>query len=283
MRADQFGRVRRLDDLERDVDLGRDHVLIFDLGLGQRGLFDRGPHHRLGAAIELAALGELQQFADDRRLGVELHRQIRVGPVAHHPQPRELLALHRDPFLGIGAAFGAELRDRHVVLVQLLGAIRLLDLPLDRQAVAVPAGHIGRVLAQQGLAADDDVLQHLVHGVAHVDVAVGVGRAVVQDPALAPLTLLAQPVVHAQLVPARQDRRLLGGEAGLHREGGLGQEDGAAVIRRIFGGSGGRGIGHLGRDLARQTRRVTHPSVMLNLFQHPPCNQSRSRVRRGGP
>src|SRR3546814_3443562 len=45
MRADQL-RDRAFDDLERHVDLSRGNVLIFDLGLGERGLFDRGPHHR---------------------------------------------------------------------------------------------------------------------------------------------------------------------------------------------------------------------------------------------
>src|SRR3546814_5429207 len=54
MRADQLTSIRRLDDLERHVDLRRDDVLIFNLGLGERGLFDRRPHHRLGTAIELA-------------------------------------------------------------------------------------------------------------------------------------------------------------------------------------------------------------------------------------
>ena len=36
MRADQLGHVRRLDDFERDVDLGRDDVLVLDLSLGER-------------------------------------------------------------------------------------------------------------------------------------------------------------------------------------------------------------------------------------------------------
>jgi hypothetical protein len=50
---------------------------------------------------------------------------------------------------GIGPAFGAEIRDRHLILVQLLLAIGFLDLPLDRQAVAVPARNVRRVLAEQ--------------------------------------------------------------------------------------------------------------------------------------
>ena len=82
-----------------------------------------------------------------KRLGIELHRQIGIVPVALDAEPLELLALHADPFFGIGAAFGAEQDRIDLVLVELLGAIGLLDLPLDRQAVAIPAGYIRRVLA----------------------------------------------------------------------------------------------------------------------------------------
>ena len=52
---------------------------------------------------------------------------------------------------------------------------------LDRQAVAVPAGDVGAVEAPHRQRADDEVLEHLVEQVPHVDLAVGVGRAVVQD------------------------------------------------------------------------------------------------------
>src|SRR5205085_951990 len=50
MCADQL-RDRAFDDLESHVDLGGRDVLIFHLGLGEGGLFDRRPHHRLGAAV----------------------------------------------------------------------------------------------------------------------------------------------------------------------------------------------------------------------------------------
>jgi hypothetical protein len=106
---------------------------------------------------------------------------------------------------GIGAAFGAEFLDRHLVLVELLLAILLLDLPLDRQAVAVPAGNVRRVLAQQRLRAHDHVLEHLVERVADVDVAVGVGRAVVEDELLAPVARAAQLAVEVLFLPAGED------------------------------------------------------------------------------
>ena len=155
-------------------------VLVLDLGFGQRGLLDHRPHHRLGAAIELAGLGELQQLAGDQRLGAEVHREVGIVPVAGDAQALELLALHVDPVRGEVAAFVAELVDRDLVLVLALRAVLLLDLPLDRQAVAVPARHVVGVEALHLARAGDDVLQDLVERVADVDVAVGIGRAVMQ-------------------------------------------------------------------------------------------------------
>ncbi len=157
-------------------------ILVLDLGLGERGLLHHRPHHRLRAAIELAGRGELHHLAGDLRLGRESHGRVGVVPVAVDAEALELLALHVDPVLGEGAAFLAELDHRpDVVLVLALGAVLLLDLPFDRQAVAVPARHIVGIVAEHLLRARDDVLQDLVERVADMDVAVGVGRAVMQD------------------------------------------------------------------------------------------------------
>ena len=57
MRADQFCN-RRFNNLERYIDLRRDDVLIFNLGLGERSLLNWRPHHGFCTAIELAAFCE---------------------------------------------------------------------------------------------------------------------------------------------------------------------------------------------------------------------------------
>src|SRR3546814_15448597 len=102
-----------------------------------------------------------------------------------------------------------------------------------------------RVTAHQRTAADDDVLQHLVHRMAHVDVAFGVGRAVVEDEAPAILPLFAQQLIDADLLPAIENARFLGGEARLHRKVGLRQEDGVAPLTRGGVGCVGPGVGAL--------------------------------------
>jgi hypothetical protein len=81
----------------------------------------------------------------------------------------------RDLLGGEGAALGLHLVARQVA------AVLLLDRVLDRQAVAVPARDVLRVEALELALLDDHVLEDLVDRVAHVDLAVGIGRAVVQD------------------------------------------------------------------------------------------------------
>ena len=232
--------VGAFDHREAGPDRRADVVVVLDLGVGQGGALDRAPHHRLGAAIELARGDELVELGDDGRLAGEVHGGVAVRPVAQHAQALELGPLHADPHVGELAALLAELADRHLVLALALGAVLLLDLPLDRQAVAVPAGHVVDVVAEQEARADDEVLEDLVQRVADVDGAVGVGRAVVQHEQRRASLLagLADRLVEAwPLGPAGQDVRLQLGQAGAHRERRVGQEDGVAIV------AGGNGVG----------------------------------------
>jgi hypothetical protein len=102
-------------------------------------------------------------------------------------------------------------------------AVFLLDIQFDRQAVAVPARHIGRVKAGQRLRLEDDVLEDLVDGMADVDVAVGVGRAVMQHPDGAALGVGAQLFVELLLLPGLDPGRFPLGEVAAHGEGGVGE------------------------------------------------------------
>ena len=215
----------RRHDREADMDRVRRMVVILDLGLGQRGLLDHRPQHRLRALVETAIHQELAQFLHDDRLGLVLHRRVVIVPVAVDAEALELLALDRDPVIGEGAALAAELDDRNLVLVLLLGAVLFLDLPLDRQAVAVPARDVVAVLAQHLLGARDEVLQDLVERVADVEIAVGVGRAVVQHELRPPLALDPQPVPQLHVGPALQELGLLLRQARAHGKVGLRQEN----------------------------------------------------------
>ncbi len=97
------------------------------------------------------------------------------------------------------------------------------DLEFDRQAVAIPARDVGRAEAAQGLVLDDDVLENLVQGGADVHVAVGEGRAVVQDELLRAGALGLDGGIKPGGLPLLQPLRFPRDQVRLHREIGLRQ------------------------------------------------------------
>ena len=101
----------------------------------------------------------------------------------------------------------------------------LIDFEFDGQAVAIPAGDVGRVETGHGFRFDDEILEYFVEGGAEVDVAVGVGRAVVQDVLLAAGAGLANGLIEVVGFPFGEHFRLGGGKVGLHREIGFGEVD----------------------------------------------------------
>ena len=95
----------------------------------------------------------------------------------------------------------------------------LLDLDLDREAVAVPAALAGDVAPAHGVEPGVDVLEEAGPHVVDARAPVGGGRAFVEHPlgcALAPAQALGEDVVG---VPARQDRVFEGDEVQRRRNG----------------------------------------------------------------
>ena len=146
----------------------------------------------------------------------------------------------------------------------------LLDRVLDRQAVAVPAGHVLRVEAGQLPRLDDHVLEHLVDGVAHVDLAVGVGRAVVQHEQRRAVARVAQLLVQALFVPVLDPARLALGQVAAHRERRVGQVQRGAVV----------GLGGLGSHDGRQ-RAGAEAAVAGRQRWQRPTDGPRGRVKFG--
>ncbi len=232
----------RMSETERHPDRVRLVIVIFNLGLGQRGLFDRRPHHGFRPLIQRAVHQELHEFLGDDRFGVEVHGQIRIGPVACHTQTLEFLALDVDPALGELAAFLAEIDDWHVVLVLALLAVLFFNLPFDRKAVTVPAGHVARIKPHHLMAAHNHVLDRLVQRVTDVQMPVGIGRSVMQRKRRAGVIIFARPgeglfaqaVIDADLFPTGQPFGFPLGQARAHGEIGLRQ----AQRVFVFGGVG---------------------------------------------
>ena len=229
MRADEFGD-GAFDDFERHVDLRAGDVFIFNFGFRQRGFFHRGPHDRFGPAIKLAGFGEFHQLRNDGRFRREIHGEIGIIPIPIDAEPFELLTLNIDPILRISAAFGAEFLNRHLILVQLFLAIFLFHLPFDGQAMAIPAGHIGRVFAEQSLGADHHIFQDMVERMADMHIPVRIRRAIMQDEFFTPRPRRAGLRVHVRRLPFGEDGRLLLRQASLHGEISLRQEDGVFKV-----------------------------------------------------
>ena len=146
------------------------------------------PVDGLVTAIDHALVEHGLEDLDVGGVMLVIERQIRVVPIAEHAQATEAGLLQLDV---LDSELIAKLADlSRGGLVELLGAELLLDLVLDRLTVAVPTGDIRNLIALHHPVAVDHVLGDLVHGMADVDRAVGVRRAVVQHELLMPLVLL---------------------------------------------------------------------------------------------
>ena len=216
-----------LDRLETDVDRKRFLVLVLDLGLGQRRAAVGAPVHRLGPLGDMALLGDAAERADDPGLLDEVHRQVGIVPVTDHAQTLEVGALlvdlgQRIVATGLAKLGGADFLPRFADL--------FLHLQLDRQAVTVPARHIGGIKAGQGAALDDDVLEHLVNRMPDMDLAIGIRRAVMQHELVTAGAGLADLAVQTLVLPALQHLRFPLRQIGLHRECGVGKIQRVLVI-----------------------------------------------------
>jgi hypothetical protein len=192
---------RGIDRFECDVHGGRGAVLVLDFRFGERAAAIDAPVHGLQAAVEKAVLPDLPmarisppRWRSPSSCTDGPSRPARPG-AGSPPSALDLL----------GRVRAAE----RALLVGLeVAAVLLLDLVLDGKPVAIPSGRIGRVVAGERLRLHHHVLQDLVHRVAHVDVAVRVRRAIVQDVLVAPAAMLADALVEAVVEPRLQPHRL---------------------------------------------------------------------------
>ena len=210
-------------DRELDVNRGVLPVLVFHLSLGQGGLRAGAPKNRLERFVDQTLFHEDGEGAQDLRLVGRVHRQVRIFPVAEDAEALELLALDVDELARKGF--------RALSHFERGKAARFLDdFVFDRQTVAVPAGNIRRPESGHRFRFHDQVLEDLVERGPHVDVAVGEGRAVMQDEKLGLGAGSLDLVVEPSFLPGAQDLGLAGRETGLHRKIRFRQVEGLLVI-----------------------------------------------------
>jgi hypothetical protein len=217
------------------VDRRRRVLAILDLRLGERGLVIRAPVHGLEAFVDRAGPEETAECIGDVGFVVEGHRGVGMVPVSEDAEADEILALDVDVFRGELAAGAANLGGRH------LGALRaelFADGVLDREAVAVPARDVRRVVAEHRARFHDDVFERFIEGVADVNFAVRVGRPVMKDELRAAGGLFANELIEIHAPPLLEPFRLVLRQVGLHREGGLRQVESLLVVAAFGHGTG---------------------------------------------
>ena len=220
-----------LRNVEADEDGIAVVLAVLDLCLSQSGAAVRAPVHGLQALVDVALLGHLAKNLDLAGLELRLQGQVGVLKVTDNAQTLELVAHNVDM---LGGELFADLAQLQLGDVLLLLAQRGQSLQLNGQAVGIKAGHIGSLEALHVLVADDDILDDLVQGGAHVDVAVCIRRAVVQDKLGLAVVVLDQVVVQVVLLPILQHGGLLLGQTGTHLKQSLGQIQGTVVLRLIL-------------------------------------------------
>ena len=188
-----------------------------------------------GAVVE-----QVGQHVEDAGLVPRVEGQIGVVPVAQYAQAAELLPLDIDPLHRLGMAKRADLGVAHRGC---LAAEVFDNLVLDGQAVTVPARNIGAVETPHGQRPHDEILEHLVQGRPHVDLAVGIGRPVMQNLASPFGPGLPYLAIQVPLAPASLNLGLADGEVRLH------VEPGDREVQGVFVGLGVGG--HRARLIAR--------------------------------
>ena len=211
-------------DIDRNVLL----VRVFDFSLGQRRTAVEAPVHRLQAAIDVAFFQQSPKHAYFVGLIAVGHGQIGMVPFAQNAEALEVLFLALHLLGGIGACQLLRLLDGNVL------AVGLLDLYFNGHAVAVPARHIVRIKASELARLDDHILQYLVDRMPDVDVAVGIGRPVVQHELRPAFGGRANFFVDLLLFPFPHPDRLALGEVAAHREWRVGQVERGLVVRLGF-------------------------------------------------
>ncbi len=164
-------------------------------------------------------------FAHDLRFAMFGHGQVGILPISNHAQALELFRLCIDPFLGELAAFLTEGQFINRVFILSLFAVAFFDFPLDRQAVTIPTRNIRRVITQHLPAFINHVFKDFIQGVPHMDIAVGVRRAVMQNPFRFPFGSFADFAIQINLLPFLNHRGLFFGQVAAHREFCLRKED----------------------------------------------------------
>ncbi len=220
--AESLGQRLRVMGFEGHVQGVAALVGIFDLKFSQAGRAVKTPVDRLEAAIHKAPFDHAFERPNFAGFVAKVHGAIGSIPFAQNTQSPEIFALLLDLFRGESTALGL-----HVVAAE-LASMQFLDGVFNRQAVAIPARNVLGIETGQLPAFHDHVFQHFVQGMADVQLAIGVGRAIVEHEQRGVATGIAQAVINPLLLPRLNPSGFALGQVTSHGEIGFRQVQGVA-------------------------------------------------------
>ena len=204
-------------------------VLVFNFSFSQSGLIMRAPVNRLQTLIDVALLCHFAKYFNLLCNKIVGQGQIRVFPVAYNAQTLELLSLGVDM---LQCKFLTLITEILVADLMSIQAKCSNCLTLNRKAMGIPARNIRSLKASHILITDNEVLQNLVQRMTQMQIAVCIGRAVMQNEQRLALILLHQCIIDVVLFPFGQKFRLALRKTSAHRKISLRKIDCLIVILR---------------------------------------------------
>lgn len=200
---------------------------VFDFGFSQGGVVVWAPVDRLGAFVDIALLGHFTKDANFSGFKFVVQGQIWMLPIAAHTQALEAVALNVDVFHGV---IGAGIAEADDVVGLGIEADVFNGLELNWQPVGIPAWHVWGVIALEGLGFDDEILEHLVHGVAEMNFAVGVWRAIVEHEFFVAFIFLLHLFINVHIFPMGENPRFVLWQIATHWKIGFWQIECVAIL-----------------------------------------------------
>ena len=151
-------------------------LLVLDLGVRDGGLADRAPVDDAAALVDPALFVHLAENFRDGLIAALVHGEALAVPVTGGAQLFELVHDPAAVFLSPVPALLEEALTAQIRLLNSLRAQRINDLDLGRNTGMVCPGLPEGVISLHPLIADQDILEGVVQGVAHVELAGDVGR-----------------------------------------------------------------------------------------------------------
>src|ERR1700735_1343291 len=176
-------------------------IFVFAFRSGQRGAVEYAPVDRLQAAVDVALLEKINKGTGDARFVAWIHGEIGFVPLAENAEAFEIALMRFDIMQGIGAAQTTEFSGRNFAG---LSAELLFDFGLDRKAVAIPSGNVGRTKARHGLGFDDHVFDDFIQAGAEMDFARRIWGSGMQDEQRRAGAGLEDSFVQSHLFPGSQ-------------------------------------------------------------------------------